>query len=224
MFEVQSVSIGEINLVFFLALYQFQAKGAEQFNCTFACFSFLMHNTRWTKERTEYTRFELRMLPNKYILHHRHVIEEADILKCTGDATPENLIRGQATYRPAGKQNITRCLTVNTSYQVKDCRLSCTIGANNANNLFWPDLELKVLYRCKATKELANIRQFKQRFTGVLIYLFNAHNNLLLLLLNTYFRFKARRFWYHIQRTHLHLFIFSVVQFSPSTRTWNEPF
>src|SRR5258708_5074990 len=140
-----------------------------------------MHNTRWTKERTEYTRFELRMLPNKYILHHRHVIEEADILKCTGDATPENLIRGQATYRPAGKQNITRCWTVNTSYQVKDCRLSCTIGANNANNL-------------------------------------------LLLLLNTYFRFKARRFWYHIQRTHLHLFIFSVVQFAPSTRTWNEPF
>src|SRR5258708_11608395 len=148
MFEVQSVSIGEINLVFFLALYQFQAKEAEQFNCTFACFSFLMHNTRWTKERTEYTRFELRMLPNKYILHHRHVIEDADILKCTGDSPPENPIRGQSSYRPASKQNITRYWAVKSSYQVKDSRLSCTIGAHNAYNLFSQHLQFQVLFRC----------------------------------------------------------------------------
>src|SRR5258708_16437848 len=107
MFEVQSVSIGEINLVFFLALYQFQAKEAEQFNCTFACFSFLMHNTRWTKERTEYTRFELRILPNKYILHHRHVIQDADILKFPCDSTPDNLFIFQSPHRPSPPHQLT---------------------------------------------------------------------------------------------------------------------
>src|SRR5579884_3138311 len=95
----------------------------------------------WSAEEgTYYTRFELGMLSHQHILQDCHIVEQANVLKSTSNATPDHLVRLQACQRLAGKTNITRGRSINTGDQVEDRRFSSTIWANDAHDLLRPDL------------------------------------------------------------------------------------
>ena len=74
-FDAAPIGIGEVDHILFLTVYQFGTKEAEEINGTLTRLCLLTHNRRCVKERSQHRRFELRMLTNKYILQHRHVIE-----------------------------------------------------------------------------------------------------------------------------------------------------
>src|SRR5205807_1418566 len=60
--------IREIYHILFLAVYQLGPKEAEELNCTLTRLCLLTYNSRCVKERSQHSRFKLRMLTNEHIL------------------------------------------------------------------------------------------------------------------------------------------------------------
>ena len=101
------------------------------------------------------------MLSDHDVFERRHGREQAYILEGSGDTGLEDKVRTHAEDAAPGEGNRALAGLVDARNDVEDRRLSGTVGADEAYDLPWPDVEADIGQGLKPSKIYTNVNESK---------------------------------------------------------------
>src|SRR5687768_6055909 len=98
----------------------------------------------------------MRMHPDEDILYRGHILEQADVLICAGDAHVSHPVWRETGDIFAIQQDFTFFRVIEPGNTVEECGLACSIRSNNAMDGVFLDVEVDLAQCLESAKALGD--------------------------------------------------------------------
>src|SRR5690242_8776051 len=103
------------------------------------------------------------MTRNLDVVQNGQFAKEANVLKCARHARGGNLVRPQTVERAAVEPHRAAHGPINAGQKIKDCGLACSVGADEALEIAWRELQREILHGLESAERQREAGHVKKR-------------------------------------------------------------